>query len=154
MSLGRWWYRLALQMMRVWWAVRRPRSAGVRCVLRRGRAFVLVRHTYGDTRWMLPGGRLRRGEDPVSTAIREMRQELGVAATRVARDRLRGARSGYRRQSRAEPYRRHSTYYLEADVQSPLLQPRPAELADAAWFTVDRLPSNASDALDLPLGRG
>jgi hypothetical protein len=52
-------------------ARRRPRSAGVRCILRRARALVLVPHTYGDARWMLPGGRVRLGEDPPNSAIRK-----------------------------------------------------------------------------------
>src|SRR4051794_477877 len=79
--VARWGYRLALASLRMWWAIRRPRSDGVRCVLRDGEAFVLVRHSYGDSRWMLPGGRIRRGESALETAAREMSQELAVAAT-------------------------------------------------------------------------
>src|SRR3954447_10068034 len=79
--VARWGYRLALVGLRAWWVIRRPRSDGVRCVLRHGDAFVLVRHSYGDARWMLPGGRLRRREHPIQTAAREMRQELALVGT-------------------------------------------------------------------------
>jgi 8-oxo-dGTP pyrophosphatase MutT (NUDIX family) len=38
-----------------------------------------VRHTYGDRRsWELPGGGLRRAEDPEVAVRREMREELGI----------------------------------------------------------------------------
>jgi 8-oxo-dGTP pyrophosphatase MutT (NUDIX family) len=40
---------------------------------------VFVRHTYGDRRsWEVPGGRLRRREDPEAAVRREMREELGI----------------------------------------------------------------------------
>ena len=62
------------------------------------------------------------------------------------------ARNRYRRHSRANAYRRHWRHYVEADVESSLSRPRAAELADAAWFAVDLLPSDVSDALDVALG--
>src|SRR3954447_6611581 len=126
-------YRLALLALRAWWVVRRPRSDGVRCVLRAGDAFVLVRHSYGDTRWMLPGGRVRRGETAQETAAREMADELGLAATRWRELGYLRPRSGYRRTSRADAFRRHGTYYLAAEVEAPALTPRAVELLDAGW---------------------
>jgi 8-oxo-dGTP pyrophosphatase MutT (NUDIX family) len=151
--LGRWGYRLALLALRAWWTVRRPRTDGVRCVLRRGDAFVLVRHTYGDTGWMLPGGRIQRGESPLATAAREVRQELGVTATGWRELGYVAPRRGYRRGSRAQPFRRHGTYYVTAEVATPSLAPRATELHEAGWFTLAELPPGCSDALALPLAR-
>src|SRR3954463_5938324 len=72
-------YRLALLLLRASWVLARAKSSGLRCVTRPGDEILLVRHSYGDRRWMLPGGRVRRGEDAAATARREMAQELGVA---------------------------------------------------------------------------
>src|SRR3954453_3288537 len=58
-------YRLAMRLLPMGWVLRRPRSRGVRCILCRGDAVVLARHSYGDRRWMLPGGRIRRREGPL-----------------------------------------------------------------------------------------
>lgn len=151
--LGRWGYRVALLVLRAWWALRRPRTDGVRCVLRHGGAFVLVRHTYGDRDWMLPGGRIRRGESPLATAEREMRQELGVTGTGWRELGYVAPRRGYRRSSREQPFRRHGTYYVCAEVAEPALAPRAMELRDAGWFTLAALPADRSEALDLPLAR-
>jgi ADP-ribose pyrophosphatase YjhB (NUDIX family) len=65
--------------------VRRPRTRGVKCVVRDadGR-IVFVRHTYGDRKsWELPGGGLRRREDAEPGIRREMREELGVELDRL-----------------------------------------------------------------------
>jgi ADP-ribose pyrophosphatase YjhB (NUDIX family) len=147
-------YRLALALMQAWWVVRRPRSRGVRCVLRRGDAIVLVRHAYGDRRWMLPGGRVRRGEDPIATARREMRAELGIAGEGWRVLGCLGARRSYRRASRADAFRRHSTVYLEAAVPAPALAPRAGELTAAAWFTPGGLPPERSENVDVAAAAG
>jgi 8-oxo-dGTP pyrophosphatase MutT (NUDIX family) len=147
-------YRLALAGLRAWWVIRRSRSDGVRCVLRNADAFVLVRHSYGDAGWMLPGGRVRRPENPLQAAEREMRQELGLTATGWRELGYLAPRDAYWRDSRAQPYRRHGTYYFTADVDSPALAPRAAELVDAGWFTLAGLPSGRSPALDIAIERG
>jgi 8-oxo-dGTP pyrophosphatase MutT (NUDIX family) len=143
-----------LAVLRAWWFARRPRSSGVRCVLRRGDAVVLVRHTYGDRRWMLPGGRMRRGEDALATAQREMRQELGVAGERWQTIGCLAARAGYRRRSSTDQFRRHSTFYVEAEVDAPALKPRRGELSDAGWFEADTLPDDCSDSVDVAAHAG
>ncbi|WP_333605516.1 NUDIX domain-containing protein [Novosphingobium sp.] len=40
---------------------------------------LLVRHSYGSGTWMPPSGGLRRGEDPLGAAVRELREETGCA---------------------------------------------------------------------------
>jgi 8-oxo-dGTP pyrophosphatase MutT (NUDIX family) len=151
-SLGRWGYRVALLALQAWWIVRRPRTDGVRCVLRRGEEFVLVRHTYGDRDWMLPGGRIGRGESPQATAVREMRQELGVTASGWRELGYVAPRGRYRRGSREDAFRRHGTYYVSADVDPPAaLTPRLMELYEAGWFTLATLPQGCSETLERPL---
>jgi len=53
-------YRLALVLMRAWWVVRRPRSSGVRCALRRA----FRRHSTFYLEAAVPGAELepRPGE--------------------------------------------------------------------------------------------
>jgi 8-oxo-dGTP pyrophosphatase MutT (NUDIX family) len=149
-----WGYRIVLLIMRAWWVVARPRSSGVRCLLRRGDSILLVRHSYGDRRWMLPGGRMRHGEAPVATARREMRHELGIDAGRWTVLGCLGARPGYRRRSRTEGFRRHSTHYVAAELSSIAVSPRAAEIAEARWFPCGTLPDDRSEALDAVAARG
>ena len=57
-------YRLAYGLLRVWWFIRRPQVAGVKCLLTHGNEVLLVRHTYGPDVWDLPGGGVKSGESP------------------------------------------------------------------------------------------
>ncbi|MEA2251163.1 MAG: hypothetical protein QOC78_3467 [Solirubrobacteraceae bacterium] len=72
-------YRVAHALLRIYWRVARPHTRGVKCVVREGDAVLFVRHAYGDRRvWELPGGGVRRGEEPSVAAAREAREELGI----------------------------------------------------------------------------
>jgi 8-oxo-dGTP pyrophosphatase MutT (NUDIX family) len=72
-------YRIAHALLRTYWRVARPHTRGVKCVVREGDAVLFVRHSYGDRRcWELPGGGIKRGEEPRDAAAREAREELGL----------------------------------------------------------------------------
>lgn len=74
-------HRIALQgahaARRVWWRWRKPLLLGCRVLAfdDAGR-LLLIRHSYGSGRWMLPGGGLGRNEDPVAAALRELAEEV------------------------------------------------------------------------------
>ena len=72
-------YRAAHRLRLVWWRLRKPRIRGCRILAfdAAGRV-LLVRHSYGSSRWMLPAGGLGRIEDPVIGAVRELGEETGL----------------------------------------------------------------------------
>lgn len=74
--------RLAHALRRRWWRLaRRLGRAPVRgcrvLVLDHEERVLLIRHSYGERHWMLPGGGLGRGEDVLEAAAREVREECG-----------------------------------------------------------------------------
>ena len=72
-------YRAAHTVLRTYWRLARPHTRGVKCVVREGDAVLFVRHAYGDRGcWELPGGGIKRGEEPRDAAAREAREELGL----------------------------------------------------------------------------
>jgi 8-oxo-dGTP pyrophosphatase MutT (NUDIX family) len=71
-------YRIADRLRRVWWRLRRPRVHGCRVLaLDEAGRILLVRHSYGSITWAPPGGGLKRGEDPLRAAARELAEEAG-----------------------------------------------------------------------------
>lgn len=45
---------------------------------------LLIRHSYGSGQWMLPGGGLKRGEDALRAARREVAEETGLGLDAIA----------------------------------------------------------------------
>ena len=126
-------YRVAYRVLQVIWLVRRPAKVGVKCLLVNDRRILLVRHTYGDRVWDLPGGALRRREAPLDGARREMREELGVGdATWTSLGAVHGT----------VHHRRDTIHCYRADLPSPALTLDLGELAVAQWFAPARLPDD------------
>jgi ADP-ribose pyrophosphatase YjhB (NUDIX family) len=130
-------YRMASRVLGVWRYVRRPTVRGVRCVLVRDDEVLLVRHTYGDRRWSLPGGLMRRGEDPDATVRREMQEELAledVAYRSLGVIEFMGT-------DRA----RHLVTCFTAEVDDEALSANPGEIAETRWFPRLDLPAERLD---------
>lgn len=132
--IRRWGYRIASNLLFVYRLVFRPTSHGVRCVVQRGDEVLLVRHTYGNRRWALPGGAMKRGEDPAQTARREMEEELGVDLPDwrpLGELRFRGAERA-----------RHHVFCFVAELADGELDLNAAEIAEARWYPADGLPED------------
>ena len=124
-------YRVAHAGLRVYWRVARPQTRAVKCVVR-DRAPCFVRHSYGDRRqWELPGGGIKRGEDPRDTAAREAREELGLD---LAQWRALGSveSRGYGK--------RTTVICFEAYSPGRALTVDPGEIEEARWFDLADLP--------------
>jgi 8-oxo-dGTP pyrophosphatase MutT (NUDIX family) len=125
-------YRVGYRVLHVYWRVRRPKNDGVKCVLTRGGDVLLVRHTYGPReRWELPGGGVKRGEEPLTAARRETREELGLDLTdwRPLGDLF----------EQIDGKHDH-LWCFTTDVGDREIRRDEAEIADARWFSRDALP--------------
>jgi ADP-ribose pyrophosphatase YjhB (NUDIX family) len=129
-------YRIAWLLLAAYRFIRRPTVRGVRCAVMRDREVLLVRHTYGDRDWALPGGLLRRGEDPREAARREMQEEIGldIAVWRqVGILRFVG------------PERAHHVVDCFTGPAPDGVEPRAnlSEIGEVRWFPVDDLPDDS-----------
>jgi 8-oxo-dGTP pyrophosphatase MutT (NUDIX family) len=99
-----------------------------------------VRHTYGRRwEWDLPGGGMRRGEDPVRAAAREIEEELGVApAEWVFLGELFERIGG----------KHDELWCFSAEVGDRELSPSPVEIGEARWFPADALPPERARYVD------
>lgn len=137
-------YRFAYRLLLVYWFVWRPHTHGVKCVIRQGDRVLLVRHTYGPREWELPGGSVRRGEPPLATAQREIREELGVQIDDWV---------SLGEVARALNRRRDTLYCFQAELRERSLELDPVEIARASWFEPDRLPTALARSVVEILGR-
>ena len=74
--------RAASPVVQLWWKIRKPETFGVKVLLRHpdGERFLVVRHSYADTkRWGLPGGGYKPTQETSrEAAARELTEELGI----------------------------------------------------------------------------
>jgi 8-oxo-dGTP pyrophosphatase MutT (NUDIX family) len=127
--------RCAYAGLRAYWFVVRPRVVGVKCILTDGDHVLLVRHTYGDRRWDLPGGVVRRREAPRETARREMNEELG----RRIED-----WSDLGELFINTNHHDDNLHLFHARVADRNLDLNLTELSEAGWFARDALPAELS----------
>ena len=131
-GLRRQLYRVAMVLLLAYRFVFRPRVLGVRCVLVHEDSVLLVRHTYGDKRWALPGGLIKRSEPAQETATREMSEELGL-------EDLEWHDLGWIEYTGADRAR-HSVRCFTCRLHSRAVSPNAAEIDEVAWFAWDRFP--------------
>jgi 8-oxo-dGTP pyrophosphatase MutT (NUDIX family) len=128
-------YRIAAQLLRVIRPLVPIDWGGVKCVLTDHGSVLLVRHTYGNRDWDLPGGGRRRGESNADAARREMDEELGLEGLSWRPLGVLRARSD----------RHYQTLHVYgAEVAAPELALDLGEIATASWFPLERLPDRTA----------
>lgn len=116
-------------------------TVGAVLVLRRADGRVLMvdqRHTGG---WALPGGHLRRGEEPVAGVLREVREEVGLRLDRAQLPPPAAVVDAYAR-------RVDLVFVLDAGDLEPHLADED-EVLRLGWFALDDLPAITEPTRDI-----
>ncbi len=93
---------------------------------------LLVKNLFGVNVWTLPGGGIKRGEDPLTAARRELKEEVSLDAPTNKFKHL-----GVFRQTKAHRFKFHG-YALEL-AKKPKIWPATHEIAKAEWFKISDL---------------
>jgi 8-oxo-dGTP pyrophosphatase MutT (NUDIX family) len=69
--------RVAYRLQLVYWFVVRPRHTGAGVAVWHGDRLLMIRNSYRNS-LCLPAGGLKRREQPIDAAVRELREEVGI----------------------------------------------------------------------------
>lgn len=130
-------YIVAQKLRVAWRRAFQIRTRGVKAVVLRDNAVLLIRHSYQspDT-FMLPGGGVGRGETPIAAGVREVLEETACALVDVREHGL--------FVSKNEGWPDHITVVIGTTADTPVADGR--ELLEASFFALDALPANLSPA--------
>jgi 8-oxo-dGTP pyrophosphatase MutT (NUDIX family) len=140
-------YKAGFPLARQWWRLRRPSHRGVVVGVWIGGRVLVVRQSYRADLSM-PGGGVKRGEQPLDAAVRELAEEIGVRAKPGDLLPAGGMRCEW-------DFRDDDVSFFDLRlVDEPLLMPDRREIV-AAWFTEPRavLPEIASPFIRFYLER-
>ena len=127
--------KILYKLAKIYWWLFRPKTFGVRIIIKNGNKIALVLHIYANKNlWSLPGGSIKKYEKPEEAIIREVKEELGIEIEPRYLDKI----------VRNAEYKRDTVYCFIAEVDENDLSPDNKEISEAKWFELNNLPSNLS----------
>lgn len=108
-------------------------TVGAMCIIERDDGALLLARLSYRRRWGVPGGLLKRGEDPAAAARREVREEVGLEVDLVGEPAVVVA---------AVPRRVDVIFRatVAAGQDPTAAAPQSAEIVEVRWFPADDLP--------------
>lgn len=125
-------YRYAYALLRLYWYIVQPQVRGALALLVHDDQLLLIRNTYGRSGWTLPGGMMKRSEEPIVAMRREIHEEVGITSEVWQQV---GTFTG------RQAHRHDTLYIFLAHVPSPAIQIDPGEILEAQWFPLTNLPA-------------
>ena len=128
--------RLAFRIRHHWRRLRKTPITGCNVIITDLKGeLLLLRHSYGPVIWALPGGGVKRGEDPAEAARREIKEELGFEGGNLK------AMGWYESVLSGSPH----TSHLFTLVVNSLPRPDMREVIEARFFPLHSLPEPLGD---------
>lgn len=137
-TLMKFCYALARPIQKSYWFIFRPYRPGAKTFIFYQDKILLARLGYAHKSWVLPGGGIDRGESPLEAAVREAYEEVGI---KISNPNYVGEQTNNRQ------YKKVTVFYYTIAIDNPDIIIDGQEIADAGWFSLDKLPSDTRSYL-------
>ena len=134
-------YRNFHRIVKVYWFIFRPKTSGAICLIKNNKEeFLLIRQTYGSRKWTLPGGGIKKGEDPQETVTREVKEEVSLDIKDITF--LGNYDTNFE-------YKRDRVFCYRAKLKDEHVAEKidGGEISEARWFKLDAFPKDQTLAL-------
>ena len=123
-------------LQKCYWFIWRPTTRGVKAIIvNKENKILLVEHTYGGG-WFLPGGGLKRKEDPTHGMIREIKEEVGIE--------VKGVKELFGIYQSDYEYKKDTIYVFVVAVSAFSFERHNIEIKNVTFFDPNFLPENTS----------
>jgi len=129
----RFYYKITNPLRKLYWFLFRPERTGAKCVISHKDKILLVRLAYAHKKWTVPGGRVNNGETHEEAARREAKEEVGIELNNIRKI------GSYFHDLE---YKRDTIHCFHCEVLSDYFNVDELEIAEAAWFYQNNLPSD------------
>lgn len=129
-------------------AVLMHNSKRVRVLILSEDKILLQRSSFGHQKWSLPGGGINRKETPLSAAIRETEEEVGL---KLSKPKMRCLGSKRIASGRWFPVVNITAFAVRIKTPTPPTITRKHEVLEADWFTLQNMPENLSKTVTILL---
>jgi 8-oxo-dGTP pyrophosphatase MutT (NUDIX family) len=129
----------AYGLLTVYWRFFSPETHGVKGLVWCGDRILLVKHSYGDTRYKIPGGLRSRAEQPHQTILRELNEELSISIERATQI------GTYKTN---DEYKTDNITVFSVSLDSCDVEIDGAEIVHAEWFSPEQLPESRHEQVD------
>jgi 8-oxo-dGTP pyrophosphatase MutT (NUDIX family) len=119
---------LLYPLVKVYWRIFKPKTAGVKVIIKYKDEVLLVRNSYGSKKWTLPGGGVKKGESMERAAIREVREEIGISLNSVIR-------KGYFVYNQND--KEDTIHVFFSEVCSPDFKINSLEILEVGWKSIE-----------------
>lgn len=127
-------YFCAYRGMRVYWKMTHPTTDGTLVAMWHHDEVLLVRNSYVPY-YCLPGGYMRRGETPADAVLRELREEVGIAARD---DELELVYDQTREWEGKSDHVRIFNLQVAGEAARPEVRVDHREVIEASWWSAER----------------
>lgn len=131
-------YNLAHVFLKFYWFIFRPKTRGAKCLIEHDGKFLLVKLNYAHKMWTIPGGGVNKGETFLNAAVREAKEETGLAV-------FNPVFIGYYKNARE--YKRDTVEVYLATTNKKEFKLDPIEIQKAAWFKEGDLPKDCTPSV-------
>jgi|SRR3990167_5270843 len=132
------YYAIINPFLRIYYKIFHPKTRGVKCLIKNGDTFLLVRLAYAHKQWVFPGGGVDKHESYESAAWRELKEETAVKPQSL---------SFFGQYESTGEYKRDTVQCFYGETDSIIIRFDPLEIAEAKWSPRENFPLDCSGSV-------
>ena len=124
-------YKVNHRLRKIYWFIFRPKTTGVKCIIQNQDKILMIKRTLPNSKWVFPGGAIKRGEIFEKAIRREISEDLGITLINL---------KNIGNFVIKVHHRSESIYCFSAETQEESKRDE-TKLSEIKWFEADKLPN-------------